>query len=139
MESLLEYARILREEDTFIYTDNLDPSITFNGEADYLKTALFNLLDNAAKYSLADTPVTITSGVESGELVITVHNHGFGLTPAEEEWLFEKYRRGSKSSNISGAGLGLWLVRDIITQHGGSVRLKGIQSEVIASVRLPLA
>ena len=139
MDSLLEYARMLRTEDTFIYTDNLDPSITINGEAEYLKVALFNLLDNAAKYSVVDTPITITARPESDELIISIHNDGFGITPAEEEWLFEKYRRGSGSSDTGGAGLGLWLVRDIITQHGGSVRLKGVQSEVIATVRLPLA
>lgn len=139
MDSLLEYTRNLHTEYEYIYAEEPDSSITFNGEAEYLKTALLNLLDNATKYSIPDTPITISCRVESGELVICVHNHGFGLTPAEEEWLFEKYRRGRGSRNTSGAGLGLWLVRDIITQHGGSITLKGVKSEVIATVRLPLA
>ena len=139
MEALLEYIRTIRPAHEFIYEKQLDVSVTFNGEAEYLKTALVNLLDNAVKYSTPNTPITINCRTESAELVISIRNYGFGLTPAEEEWLFEKYRRGSGSRNTGGAGLGLWLVRDIITQHGGSITLKGVKSEVTATVRLPLA
>ncbi len=138
MASLLDYARALWPEYTFLSVEP-DFSVTVNGEPEYLKTALLNLLDNARKYSLPDTPITITCRTEVNELLISIHNQGVGITPAEIERIFEKYQRGSSSSNTSGAGIGLWLVREIVTQHGGSIALKGAASGVEATVRLPLA
>lgn len=137
MASVLEYVRALWPEYSFI-SSVPDTSKAVRGEPEHLKTALVNLLDNARKYASSDTPITVNCWIESDDVVISIHNQCNGITEAEEELLFEKYQRGRGSSNTSGVGIGLWLVREIITQHHGTVSLKGDETGVTATVRLPL-
>ncbi|MEI8103251.1 MAG: ATP-binding protein, partial [Chlorobium sp.] len=68
----------------------------------------------------------------------TIKNQGEPFTPEEGEAFFDKYSRGS-STDTSGAGVGLWLVRQIIEQHHGQVTLEFAESRICATVRLPLA
>lgn len=136
MASLLDDTRTLWAERSFVYSEDASSHI-IQGEPEHLKTALVNLLDNALKYSPPDTPIIIECKAEAGKVIIRIFNYGSGITLAEEEQLFEKYRRG-RSSNTTGAGIGLWLVRQIVEQHHGHVTLTGTASGVMATVSLPL-
>jgi PAS domain S-box-containing protein len=109
------------------------------GEPGQFKMAIFNLLDNARKYSPLETPIEMESHIDNGEVIITIRNQGKSINRVESEGLFEKYRRGSNAANTGGAGIGLWLVKDIIEHHHGRVSLSGIESGVEAVVNLPLA
>lgn len=110
------------------------------GDMPLLNTAIFNLLDNARKYSPKESSITITTGKEDGRILIRVTNISEGLDWGEAEALFEKYRRGSSSHNTSGGGIGLWLVRHIVGQHGGSVRMSsGENGEVTLTVTLSIS
>lgn len=109
------------------------------GEPPQLKIAIFNLLDNARKYSPPDSSIEMGCSVENGEAVITISNESTtSINAGDNEAMFEKYRRGGNAMNTGGAGLGLWLVRNIIDQHHGNVRIESIGSTVKATVRLPL-
>ncbi len=123
---------------TFSYTEAPDLQ-TIVGDPQYLKTALFNLLDNARKYSLSGSPVYIESHIEQLEAVITIKNKGVAFTSKEGEEFFDKYSRGVNSHDTGGAGVGLWLVRQIIEQHNGQVRLSAQHSTITATIRIPLA
>ncbi|NTW53430.1 MAG: PAS domain S-box protein [Chlorobaculum sp.] len=101
--------------------------------------AIFNLLDNARKYSPPESPIDLVARVENGEAIITIRNDGKSISSAESGELFEKYRRGSNAANTGGAGIGLWLVKDIVERHHGSVTLHGTDSGVEAVIILPLA
>jgi signal transduction histidine kinase len=57
----------------------------------------------------------------------------------DREQLFEKYQRGKNSSNTSGSGIGLWLVRCIIDQYHGTITLKNDALSVAATLRIPLS
>ncbi|NJD37997.1 MAG: sensor histidine kinase [Geobacter sp.] len=110
------------------------------GDPGQLKTALLNLLDNACKYSPPETVVTITCRTDSEMAVVTVTDQGSGISSGEAESIFEKYRRGSASQGTSGAGLGLWLVRQIIEQQGGYITLApGPDKGTVATIGLPLS
>jgi len=113
------------------------------GEMPLLNTALFNVLDNAQKYSLADTKVEVTGRRQDDVVVITVRNRTAGLSIVESESLFDKYRRGGSAHNTSGAGIGLWLVRQIIEQHQGRVQLittqKDSKDTVTVTITLPVS
>jgi signal transduction histidine kinase len=135
--SQLEAFRSMWPEREVRSTGNLLDS-RVSGEASLLKMAIFNLLDNAHKYSQPDTSIEIVCVREGDEAVITIQNHGKGITGGEGEEFFEKYRRGSNAANTGGAGIGLWLVRSIIEQHHGQVSLVSTESGVEATVRLPL-
>jgi two-component system sensor histidine kinase KdpD len=101
---------------------------------------LFNLLDNALKYSPAGSPIDISARGEQGSVVIEVADRGSGLAEGEHEQIFEKLHRGMASKEGGrGAGLGLAIARAIVDAHGGSIwaaaRLGG---GALFSFRLPV-
>ncbi|NTU69099.1 MAG: PAS domain-containing protein [Chlorobiaceae bacterium] len=118
-------------------TGDLADTMIF-GEAAQLRMAIFNLLDNARKYSPSGTPIDIERRLEDGNAIITIRNQGKGFTEIEGGELFEKYRRGSNAANTAGAGIGLWLVKNIIEQHHGEVALNCNAAGVAVVVTLPL-
>jgi len=120
------------------FSERLDESKVF-GEPSQLKLAIYNIVDNARKYSAPGTPVAVDCLKEADEVVISIRNRGTTITREESETLFNKYQRGRNSMNTSGAGLGLWLVKKIIEQHNGTVTLRGFPSGVEVTVRLPVA
>ena len=134
----LDDIRVIWPERTFACSDGIGGHMVF-GDTQYLKTALFNLLDNAQKYSSHDSLIAIETCIEGNDAVIRICNQGSALSKKESEQVFEKYIRGTASTNTSGAGIGLWLVREIIEQHGGTVTLESTNNSIEAAVRLPLA
>jgi len=135
--SQVESLRALWPERTVLYAESLEESEIF-GDPSQLKLAVFNILDNARKYSPSDSPIEVECRPEGEEAIISIRNRCNPISQEESELFFEKYQRGSNSMNTGGAGLGLWLVRNIINQHNGKVSLKGIASGVEAAIRLPL-
>ncbi len=138
MASEVEEIRALLPKRTFIFAISLTDH-EVNAEQYYLTTALFNLLDNAQKYSPPDSVIDVDCRGEGGEVVIKIRNQFNGILTNETEQLFNKYQRGSNSNNTNGSGLGLWLVREIIQWHNGTVTLEKSDTHIMVTVRLPLA
>jgi two-component system, OmpR family, sensor histidine kinase KdpD len=91
-------------------------------DAVLMERVLVNLLDNAAKYTPAGTPLTIHAREQDGEVLVAVQDGGPGLPPhLPVETLFEPFTRGTAESTVSGIGLGLALVRSIVEAHGGRI------------------
>ena len=87
-----------------------------------IEQVLVNLLENAARYSAADTPITVTARKQVDGVVIEVADRGVGLAAGEEERIFEKFYRGEPARTSSrGAGLGLSICRAIVQAHGGRI------------------
>ncbi|NTV68011.1 MAG: PAS domain S-box protein, partial [Chlorobaculum sp.] len=135
--SQIESFRSMWPERTIRSAGHLDGAEIF-GEQGQFGMAIFNLLDNARKYSPPDSPIELECRAENGEVIITIRNEGKSISSAECSELFEKYRRGSNAANTAGAGLGLWLVKDIVEHHHGAVSLRGIKTGVEAMITLPL-
>jgi PAS domain S-box-containing protein len=135
--SQIESFRAMWPERTIRYVGHLDGAEIF-GEQGQFGLAIFNLLDNARKYSPAESPIELECRVENGEVIIAIRNEGKSIASAECSELFEKYRRGSNAANTAGAGLGLWLVKDIVEHHHGAVTLRGLKTGVEAMITLPL-
>jgi two-component system sensor histidine kinase KdpD len=87
-----------------------------------IEQALFNLLDNALKYSPSGSGIDVTAALEAGALAIAVADRGTGLPAGQEEGVFEKFARGARQGEPGGIGLGLAIVRGIAAAHGGHVR-----------------
>ena len=96
------------------------PIVKADGEA--LAQALWNLLDNAVKYSGENAVVRVE--VEPDDPVsIRVRDRGIGISPSEKDRIFRKFVRGSsaKSAGVKGTGIGLAMVEHIVDAHGGKV------------------
>lgn len=86
-----------------------------------------NLINNAVKYSPIGSKVTVGYEVANAtDVTIWVQDEGCGIEQAEQEHIFEQFSRGTDQvcSHIEGLGLGLYLCRSIVQQHGGKIWLK---------------
>jgi two-component system sensor histidine kinase KdpD len=92
-----------------------------NVDGALIEKVFFNLLDNAAKYTPAGSPVEIEARKESEAVLVEVRDRGPGLVPGEEELIFDKFYRGATHGQASGTGLGLAICQGIIKAHGGRI------------------
>lgn len=88
--------------------------------------ALWNLLDNAIKYSPASSVVRVSVKPEGEEIAIAIEDQGMGISKDEQGSVFHKFTRGaaSRALNVKGTGIGLAMVDHIVKGHGGRVRLE---------------
>lgn len=106
---------------------------TIHGSAEKLTQAIINLVSNSVKFTPQNGLIVIGGRVEkdasgSDVIVVTVTDTGVGMTPEDLSRLFQKYKQ-SKSKSIrggSGTGLGLYIVKQIIEAHGGSVTVSSV-------------
>ena len=85
-----------------------------------LQQVLVNLLENAAKYTPAGTPVLVAARRGKDAVEVVVADHGPGLPPGEETRIFEKFYR-AETGRGGGAGLGLTICKGIVAAHGGRI------------------
>ena len=88
---------------------------------DALRHLLLNLLDNAVKYGPTGQTVRVRVESSDEEVRIAVTDEGPGIAAAEREAVFEQYRRGRNVGHTAGGGIGLAIVREVVSQHGGRV------------------
>jgi excisionase family DNA binding protein len=86
-----------------------------------LEQVLTNLLDNAVKYSPNGGRIEVVVGQRRGALQISVRDHGLGIPPENRGQIFERFYQ-AHSDGRSGLGLGLYITRQIVELHGGSIR-----------------
>ena len=86
-----------------------------------IEQVFINLLENAVKYTPSGTPIEITATAVDGAVRVDVADHGPGLPAGEEARIFEKFYRVPAATATGGVGLGLTIVRGIITAHGGRI------------------
>ena len=105
-----------------------------------LGRALWNLLDNAVKYSPDCKTIWVNGRSDEGWLTISVRDRGMGVPAREQREVFQKFVRGSLPTGhtVKGTGLGLALVDQIVQAHGGTTRLESTVGEGSTfSIRLP--
>src|SRR5579862_7145670 len=90
-------------------------------DATLIERVLYNLLENAAKYTPDATPIRIDATALGQNLLVTVSDEGPGLPQGQEESIFEKFTRGARESATPGVGLGLAISRAIIEAHNGRI------------------
>jgi signal transduction histidine kinase len=154
VESLLDFGRIEARAVQYHFED-LDPKVLVHevvaefqehaavqgyrvelaGVAEYLLIradrealglALWNLLDNAMKYSPDCPTVWVEMARNRGRLAISVRDRGMGIPVSEQREIFKKFVRGtgSRDANIKGTGIGLAMARHIVEAHHGEIRLE---------------
>ena len=95
-----------------------------SGDAEDLRTAVSNILDNAVKYSSNNVDISVSLSLEDQRrLLLRVQDHGVGIPASELKSIFNRFYRvrGRALAQVRGTGLGLFLVRTIAKRHGGRV------------------
>lgn len=119
----------------------LDPIFSIKIDEHLIKQAITNLIENAIKYSPADTKVLITSEEIDNEVVVQVSDQGIGIQGSEVEHVFDKFYRSKEVTNkdVKGSGLGLYLTKYFINLHKGDISVESeIKKGSTFSMHLPL-
>jgi two-component system OmpR family sensor kinase len=114
------------------------PMIT--GDRDLLVLAVYNLVENALKFTAGNDSVEVRALEDGRAVVIEVADSGAGIPSADISKIFDELYRGSNARSTEGSGLGLALVNRIATLHGGGVGVRSSQQEprgTVFTLRLP--
>lgn len=114
------------------------------GDADELRAAVSNLLDNAVKYSEKDVRVAVeVAAIDEKRVAVRIKDQGVGIPSAQLKRIFKRFYRvpGRVMARVKGTGLGLFIVRSVIEKHGGRVFAEsaGLGEGSTFTIQLPRA
>ena len=96
-----------------------------------------NLLSNAIKYG-REAPVDVRVRREADRAILEVVDRGIGVAPEDQERIFDRFERAVSARHFAGIGLGLWIVRQLVEAHGGTIRVRSAPGRgATFSVELP--
>jgi len=126
-----EQMRLLAEDKNIALRCESDKQVSVEGDRARLKQVIVNLVDNAIKYTPAGGHVGVKVGGSNGSAVLEVSDNGVGIPPEALPHIFERFYRADKarSRQMGGAGLGLSIIKAIVTAHGGQVRVESVEGE----------
>lgn len=90
----------------------------------FMMKVFANLIDNALKFSPADSAIDITASASDGSATVEITDRGMGIPAGDLERIFDKFYRAEQSRRVAGIGLGLSICRGIVEAHGGTIRAK---------------
>jgi two-component system OmpR family sensor kinase len=111
------------------------------GDRDLLALAVYNLVENALKFTSGDEAVEVRALEDGKAIVIEVADSGPGIPSDELPKIFEELYRGANARGIEGSGLGLALVQRIVELHGGQIEARSRQEDprgTVFTLRLPV-
>jgi two-component system OmpR family sensor kinase len=109
-----------------------------SGDRDLLFLAIYNLLDNALKFTRDDDRLEIRAFEDGTTIVVEVADTGPGVPDEELPHIFEELYRGQEARGIEGSGLGLALVKAVVEQHGGRAAVRSRPGQgTVFTLRLP--
>ncbi|WP_158799640.1 cell wall metabolism sensor histidine kinase WalK [Pedobacter sp. L105] len=105
------------------------PDPLIKGDRDRIEQVVNNLIGNGLKYSGAEKFIKITSVIEEDGIKVTIADHGYGIAPEKQSYIFDRFFRAGSAQlkKLPGLGLGLFICKEIIKQHQGTI---GVKSEV---------
>ena len=113
------YSAVAEERDIKITVSCPEKPVFFHAHKNKLQQMLGNLLDNAVKFTPQNGKIAIV--LQAAPLTITVSNTGAGITAADIPHVFKRFWRSDDSRSLPGNGLGLALVKAIVTSYGGTI------------------
>ena len=125
---------------TLEYARKWPKALVINCDAQRLKRVFNNLISNAIKYAHPNTAVTVSYERVGGHHVISITDRGIGIPKGEQEKVFAGFYRASNavSTETNGTGMGLYMSRDAIEQHGGELWLTSEENKgTTVYIRLP--
>jgi two-component system OmpR family sensor kinase len=144
LDDVVETARTLpayqgRNVNLFI-TKVPSPLPPVNGDRDLLGLAMYNLVENALKFTSAQDSIEVRALEDGKAIVVEVADSGAGIAADDLFKIFEELYRGTNARSTEGSGLGLALVNRIVMLHGGQINVRSRQDSprgTVFTVRLP--
>jgi two-component system, OmpR family, sensor kinase len=116
------------------------PLPLLDGDRDLLFIVAQNLVANAVKFTAPGDAIEVRASEDGDALLVEVADTGLGIPPDEIGQVWAELARGKAARSLPGTGIGLALVRVIVTRHGGRVAIRSREGQgTVVSVRLPLA
>lgn len=106
-------------------------------DPNWLGEAIYNLLDNAVKYSEPGGKVELSVRTSPMFLKLQVRDYGIGIDAGEENLIFRRFYRGKRVTVQEGFGIGLYLAREIVARHGGFLIGKRMDTGLLMELNLP--
>ncbi|MCF8011652.1 MAG: cell wall metabolism sensor histidine kinase WalK [Clostridiales bacterium] len=122
--------------------EDVPEDIKHSLDADLMVRILFNLIDNAIKYSPPRGGIVLVQAREaSGDLVLRVQDNGEGITGDDIPYLFNRFYRADKarSRETGGSGLGLSIVKQAVQLHGGVINVESSNKKTVFEITIPKA
>ncbi len=116
--------------------------IIVHADSTRIQQVLYNLIDNAIKFSDTDSTIDIITEENSGKIFVSIRDHGRGIDKAEQKRIWDRFYKSdsSRGKDKKGTGLGLPIAREIINAHGESIDVistPGVGSEFIFTLTIP--
>lgn len=121
-----DFSIALKEKNIdLVYNIRPDKDYSIIGDTDKLKQVFINLLSNAVKFSNYGGKVWINLTRDKENIIVSIRDTGIGISREDLPFIFERLYRGDKSRNkIEGSGIGLTIVKDILTLHSASIAVE---------------
>jgi len=120
-----EFQQTVRSLGYVVDFSEIEDGVRIRGDREALGNALWNLLDNAVKYSPFEKQVRVAVSSSNGKVEVSVRDCGTGIAKEDLKRVFGKFYRGAnaKKQGTKGTGIGLATVKEIVEAHGGTVRV----------------
>ncbi|MDO4269601.1 MAG: HAMP domain-containing sensor histidine kinase [Eubacteriales bacterium] len=120
---------------------DLEDRLNVMGDRDHLYRVVYNLVDNAVKFIDNGGRLTLRARAEGKFCAFSIVNTGMGISPEDLPHVFDRFYKADRSRSMdkTGAGLGLYIVKNIINLHGGEISVRSDGGETEFSFTLPLA
>lgn len=134
----LAQARPMAEEKGVRISEHLPEGLSCPHDPGWFGEALWNVLDNAVKYSQEGGRIWVEASRGELYLTIRVADEGIGIDEGEEARVFQRFYRGRRTASYEGLGVGLYLAREITARHGGFMEIQRRDPGVEVRVCLPI-
>ena len=128
--SLISFEQKIEEKKLEVSGMEDTDSLWVEGDPDMLHQVIYNLIDNAVKFTNEGGTLRVTVSQSDGRTTVAVENSGPGIAPDELPMVFERFYKTdkSRSQDKNGMGLGLYIVRTIVRLHGGEITASSEQN-----------
>ena len=139
LKTVLTRFEVMLEQSKCTIEVSGDRSVWMWGDPCRLEQVIVNLLSNAIKYA-PGKPIQVLLIQKSESVELSIRDRGIGIPPEKHEYIFDRFERCENRHNISGLGLGLYIVREFVEAHEGTVRVvSNPEDGTTFVVDLPLA
>ena len=140
-EDTLHAHQVAADKAKLTLQGDIESEVFLQGDESKLSQVVYNLIDNAVKYTPAGGLVAVTLTADSREAVLTVRDNGIGIPEQDIAHIFDRFYRVDKARSraTGGTGLGLSIVRQMVQLHGGEITVTSAANEgSVFTVTLPI-